>query len=177
MADDERFVLGVRYIPEIDADRAKLRTTLVYRFTDSFQAGVEYNPIGDDIGPLVNWRIVDEGRLRPALILGTSSDRIGTGEGRAIYATLSKSLESVWDLPVAPYAGVSFSTRNDEFLPVGGLSIFWTDVLTSQHLYDGRNIHHVLNWAALERLALGVVVAEQDGEYFPGVSLVWSFGF
>ena len=58
----------------------------MYRFTDWLQAGVEYNPLADDVGPLLNLRAVEETERRPALILGTSSDRIGTEGGQAVYA-------------------------------------------------------------------------------------------
>ena len=47
--------------------------------------------------PVSNLRAED----RPAVILGTSTDRIGTPSGRAIYATASKDLEHLTGLPIA----------------------------------------------------------------------------
>lgn len=134
------------------------------------------NPLDGDVGPLANLLVMEETGRLPAVILGTSSDRIGTDEGRAIYATASKNLEALTGLPVAPYAGASFSTRTENVLGIGGLTVFWSGTLSSQHLWDGRNLHHVLNWRADDGLTVGLVVAEQEGEYFAGVALSWAFG-
>jgi hypothetical protein len=153
-----------------------LRTTLNYRLRDDLQVGVEYNPLADDVGPLVNWIPMRETASRPALILGTSSDRIGTPHGRAFYATLSKDLEGATGLPIAPYAGASFGTFEDELVPVGGLVIRWADRFSTTHLYDGENIHHLATWALQPGQAIGVVAAEQDGEYYLGLAFSTSFG-
>ena len=75
-------MLSVRSIPNIPVERARLRSTLVYRITPRLQAGLEWNPLAEDVGPIANWRVWDEDAARPALILGTSSDRIGTDHGR-----------------------------------------------------------------------------------------------
>ena len=74
-------------------DRATLRTTLTYRFLGRFQAGVEYNPLSDGVSPLANLHLITETGSRPALIVGTSSDRIGTPRGQSYYFTLSKDLK------------------------------------------------------------------------------------
>ena len=47
--------------------------------------GVEYNPRSDGKSVLANLVAVTETKLRPALVIGTSSDRIGTSDGRAIF--------------------------------------------------------------------------------------------
>ena len=133
------------------------------------------NPLDGDVGPLANLLVMEETERLPAVILGTSSDRIGTEEGRAVYATASKNLEALIGLPVAPYAGASFSTHTKDVLAIGGLAIFWSESVSSQHLWDGENLHHVLNWRARDELTLGLVVAEQEGEYFAGAALAWSF--
>lgn len=72
--DIDRVTFGVRYI-EDQIDRAKLRTTLTYRFHPRFALGIEYNPLEGDVSPLANWLAVEEKARRPALMLGTSSDR------------------------------------------------------------------------------------------------------
>ena len=127
-------------------DRARWRNTLMYRFTPSFQAGLEYNPRADELGPLVNWRLLEETGDRPAFIVGTSSDRIGTPSGRAYYATFSKDLQERTGLPVAPYFGASYGTYEDNVKPIGGLTIRYTEQLSSTHLHDGKAIHHMLGW-------------------------------
>ena len=169
-----RWVLGLRVVEGV-IDRAKLRTTLVYRFTPELQAGVEYNPLAGDVGLLANWRAVEESEHWPALILGTSSDRIGTDEGRAYYATISKSLEGWTGLPVAPYAGLAYGEADDELVAIGGASIRWGDRWTSMHIYDSENIHHIVSTTLSGGHTLGVLVVEQDGDYSLGLS--YSVGF
>ena len=77
--------------------RAQIRSTLTYRFHPRFQAGVEWNPRtqrgGNRFGPLANLLILPETLRRPALIAGTSSDRIGTPRGQSFYLTASNVLD------------------------------------------------------------------------------------
>lgn len=120
--------------------------------------------------------MLDETEHRPALILGTSSDRIGTPHGRAIYATLSKDLEDWSGLPVAPYVGASFGTFEDELDPIGGLVVRWADRFSTTHLYDGENIHHLATWSLEHGRSFGVVAVEQDGEHFFGLTFSAGFG-
>ena len=151
-------------------DRAKYRTTLMYRFTPALQAGVEYNPKADDVGLIANWRAVEESADWPALILGTSSDRIGTEEGRAYYATLSKDLEAWTGMPVAPYVGVAYGEADDELVAIGGASIRWSERWSTMHIYDSENIHHILSTTVAGRHTLGLLVVEQDGRHSFGLS-------
>ena len=171
----DRWVFGARLIDDdIGVDRARQRFTLVYRFTDAFQAGVEWNPLADDVGLLANWRVFEETAKRPALIVGTSSDRIGTTDGRSIYATLSKSLQRELGLPLAPYAGVVFGGQDDAFDAIGGLHVSYGKGFESLHFYDGHNLHHVVT-KSFGRHAAGLLLAEQDDEHFLGVSYTVSF--
>jgi len=156
-------------------DRAKLRTTLSYRFAPTFSAGLEYNPLDDDLGPIANWLAVTEAEDRPALIFGTSSDRIGTPYGRAVYATLAKDLEAATGIPIAPYAGISYGTFDDEFVAIGGLRIDWAEWLSTTSMWDGHNLHHVAETPVGRTGTLGVVVVDIDGEVDVGVS--YSIGF
>lgn len=165
----------MRAIPGIGVDRAKLRTTLVHRVTPDLQAGLEYNPLGDDLGLIANWRLVDETDTRPALIVGTSSDRIGTVDGRAVYATLSKDLEGVTGLPLAPYAGLAWGESDHQLRGIGGLVVRWSERVSSTHLHDGVHEHHLLNWRYDDRGTVGLVLVEQPGSHFVGVS--WSLAF
>ena len=135
---------------------------------------MEYNPLDDDVGALINWRAVEETRRRPALILGTSSDRIGTPDGRAVYGTLSKDLEHLTGLPVAPYAGAAFGEADDEWVFIGGMGVRWPEGLRSTHIYDGENLHHVLT-RRFGDWTLGVVLAEQDDGHHLGISVGLDF--
>jgi hypothetical protein len=156
-------------------DRARLRLTLTYALHPRLSAGVEYNPLDDDVGPLVNLRLVEETRTRPAVLLGTSSDRIGTPDGRAYYATVSKSFETWTGLPIAPYAGAAYGEFEDEWEVIGGLRVSYDERWSSAHLWDGENLHHILDRTVGERYRAGLVVVEQDGEYYAGLRFGISF--
>jgi hypothetical protein len=156
-----------------------VRWTLSYRFTDRAQAGIEYNPLDHDIGPLVNLTLMTENEWRPALIAGTSSDRIGSDHGQSYYGTLSKSLEPWIGLPVAPYVGAAFRSADDDWEPVAGLHYELFDTLSVTHLWDGENLHLTVDYP-WRNWVVGVVLAQQgedrggEGhpkEYFLGLSL------
>ena len=164
----------MRFVPGIDVDRAKWRTTLAYQFAPTFSAGVEYNPLADDVVLLANWLALPETEDAPALIVGTSSDRIGTPSKRAVYATLSKDLEGWTDLPIAPYVGLSYGAYDEEVDVIGGLVVRWNEDWSSTHLWDGHNLHHLVERAFGDQ-TLGLLVVEQDGAY--DVGLTWSLNF
>lgn len=156
----------------IPVDRARLRLTGTYQVLPELSLGVEYNPLGSgDIGPLANWRALEETEHRPALILGTSSDRIGTPTGRALYATFSKDLEAWTDLPVAPYAGLVWGSFDDTWRELLGLRVRYGERLSSTHLWDGVNLHHLLDYAFAPGSSVGIVVAQQDEQHYLGLSL------
>jgi hypothetical protein len=111
---------------------------------------VEINPRADDAGgrvsPLLNWLALPETERRPALILGTSSDRIGTPSGQSFYATFSKNLKGETGLPIAPYAGVAYGTYEHCWLPLAGLNVYFTRNFSSLVIYDGVRVHPMLNY-------------------------------
>ena len=84
---------------------------MTYWLSSRFSAGLEYNPRVGKVSPLANLLAIRETRNRPALMLGTSSDRIGTPSGQAFYATFSKNLKRETGLPIAPYGGVVYGTH------------------------------------------------------------------
>ena len=165
----------MRVIPDIDVERAQARTTVTYALLPSLSVGLEFNPVANDLGPLANWRVWDEEENRPALIVGTSSDRIGTESGRAFFATLSKDLEGLTGLPIAPYAGASYGEFDHETVAIGGLFVRWAERWSSTHLFDGHNLHHVLSHAYEEGPVVGLVVVELDGVYSVGLTVGTSF--
>ena len=122
-----------------------MRTTLTYWLTSRFSAGVEYNPRAGRVSPLANFLAIRETRNRPALVLGTSSDRIGTPSGQAFYATLSKNLKRETGLPIAPYGGVVYGTYEDKMRPIGGLNVGFSESVTSLVIFDGVHVHPTLN--------------------------------
>ena len=143
--DANRWTFGVRLISN-QIDRARWRNTLTYRFHPRFNAGVEYNPLAGKVSPLANLLALTETEKRPALILGTSSDRIGTPSGQSFYATLSKNLRQPTGLPVAPYIGIVYGTFEDRFRPIGGLTISFNERWSSTVLFDGVRVHPLVNY-------------------------------
>ena len=174
-----RWIASYRAIPNIDADRARQRWTLSYRFSERFQAGLEYNPEADDWGPIANWTALTETRERPAFILGTSSDRIGTDRGQSYYGTLSKSLEPWLHIPISPYIGAAFRDADDDWEPVAGLN-YWLfhRHLSVTHIWDGENLHLTVDYP-WKRAVFGLILAQQAAspgdigdrkEYFLGAT-------
>jgi hypothetical protein len=153
-----RFNLGIRYVPGGVIDRAKLRTTLMYRATPDLQLGIEYNPFAEEVGPLVNFRAVRETRNRPALSFGTSSDRIGTPFGRAYYATFSKDLEPYLKVPVSLYGGPLYGSFDDEFVYPFGANFRLGDHWTFTPQYDGHASHGLLTYAWDRYSVSGILV-------------------
>ena len=166
----DKWTLGVRLISN-QIDRAKWRNTLTYRFHPRITAGVEYNPLAGKVSPLANIVALTETHKRPALILGTSSDRIGTPYGQSYYATLSKNLKHETGLPVAPYVGVAYGTYEDRLRVIGGLNINFKERWSSTILFDGVRVHPLVNYTR-GRHQLGVVFERGRN---PGMSYSVSF--
>jgi hypothetical protein len=108
--------------------------------------GIEYNPKAEQAAPLANVRVLHETRKRPAVMLGTSSDRIGTPEGQSFYATVSKDLSPQTGLPIAPYAGLAYGTYEDKLRPIAGMNVAITRRLSSLLIFDGVHAHPTLSW-------------------------------
>jgi hypothetical protein len=168
--DEDKWTYGVRVVSNV-IDRAKWRNTLTYRFHPRLTAGVEYNPLAGKVSPLANIVALTETHRRPALILGTSSDRIGTPSGQSYYATLSKNLRHATGLPIAPYVGVAYGTFEDRLRVIGGVNINFTERLSSTILFDGVRAHPVANYT-WGRHQLGVIF--ERGRH-PGASYSISF--
>lgn len=129
---------------------------LVRRLTPSLEAGIEWNALADEVGLVANWRAVAETRTRPALIFGTSSDRIGTPSGQSYYATLSKSIGS----RVAPYAGVSYSGHADALVFPFGVNVALAPRWSAMLMNDG--VHtHLSTTLTHRRLSLTLLAVER----------------
>ena len=169
--DAHKWTFGIRALSN-QIPRASLRTTLTYRVHPRLSLGVEYNPRADDVGLLANFVAITETEKRPALVLGTSSDRIGTPSGRSLYATVSKNLSDEVNLPIATYVGVAYSTYEDRFLPIAGLTVNWTANLSSLVIFDGVKVHPTLTYALGTRHVFTFLLAQGKN---PGVSYSISF--
>lgn len=165
-----KWTYGVRLIAR-QIDRAKWRNTLTYRFHPRFTAGIEYNPLAGKVSPLANLVVVTETHQRPAVIAGTSSDRIGTPFGQSFYATVSKSLKHHTGLPLSPYVGVAYGTFEDRARAIGGLNIALGERWSSTILFDGVRVHPLVNYT-FGRHQLGAIF--ERGRH-PGVSYSVSF--
>jgi len=134
-------------------ERPRWRFTLNYRIHQKLQLGLEYNPVVREVSPIFNLFLMTEGESiwRPALFLGTSSDRIGSpADKQAYFLTLSKGLPI---LPVSVYATLNYSEWNKELGKTNVNIPFGMTVNLGQHLsvrpmYDGDRFHLMLNYFA-----------------------------
>jgi hypothetical protein len=165
-----RWAASVRFIAD-QIPRAGTRTTLTYRFVPTFSAGLEWNPRADKASPLANWLALSETENRPALMFGTSSDRIGTPSGQSVYGTVSKSLKQKTGLPISPYLGLTFGTYEDRLRLIGGMSAEFTDRIRGQLIFDGVHLHEMLGYAFGRHVFSAILIRGDD----PGLSYSISF--
>ncbi len=152
-------------------DRASVRTTLTYWLSPRFSAGLEYNPLAGKVSPLANLLAIRETRNRPALIVGTSSDRIGTPSGQAFYATFSKNLKRETGLPIAPYGGVVYGPHERKMRAIGGLNIGFSETVTSLVIFDGVHVHPTFNVSLKSHTISFLLIRGRD----PGLSYSVAF--
>ena len=147
-SDENRIAFSTRVIPS-GVRRAQVRSTLTYRITPRLQAGLEVNPRStrERANPLVNWLAVPETLKRPAVIVGSSSDRIGTPGGQSFYATASKNLKRETKLPIAPYLGLAYGTYEDKLRLIGGINAGFTEHLSSMVVFDGVHVHPMITFS------------------------------
>lgn len=137
--------------------------TLTYRPTPRFSFGVEWNPKAESGSALANWLAMPEKKRRPAMIFGTSSDRIGTPDGQAYYVTLSKDLSTINRWPISPYVGVAYGTYEDKWRAIGGMHIRLPASFSSTLIHDGVNFHPTLEYTLRERHVFSLLfVATED---------------
>ncbi len=149
-----------------------MRSTLIYRWKPRIHFGIEYNPKVGEVHPLLTLIPVTETKNRPAIIMGISSDRIGTPKGSSFYITASKDLEHWTGLPIAPYAGVVFGTYEHRFRAIGGLSMRLPKNFTSLIQFDGVKVHPTLTYAFNDTHSLTFLMIRGTK---PGVTYTFSF--
>jgi hypothetical protein len=153
-------------------DRAAVRATLIYRWHPRFHVGLEYNPKVGEVHPLITFIPVIETKNRPAVIIGLSSDRIGTPEGTSLYVTVSKDLQHWTGLPLAPYGGVMWGSYEKKFRAIGGLNIRLPYRMTSLIQFDGVKVHPSLTYTFNDTHALTFLMIRGTR---PGVTYTFSF--
>ena len=154
-ADRAKWELSHRYLSG-QIDRATHRTILMHQLRPNLKIGVEWNPRADEVGIVANWRALSESEKWPAVIFGTSSDRIGTPQGQSYYVTVSKSLP----LPIAPYAGASYSSYENRMLYPFGVNVALGNNWSAMLMNDGVHTHLSATYA-WKRLAVTVLAVER----------------
>lgn len=117
-------------------DRATHRTVITHRLTKDLKAGVEWNAKAGEVGFVANWRALGETKTRPAVVFGTSSDRIGTPSGQAYFVTVSKGFGRI-----GPYAGVSYSGYERRLIYPFGVNVSVLPNLSAMLMNDGVHTH------------------------------------
>jgi hypothetical protein len=141
---ETKWSASLRYV-DTDLDRPRWRSTLSYRLHQRLQLGVELNPEADEVGPLVTWFLLTEDERRPALFLGTSSDRIGSPAGtQSYYLTVAKHHPS-W--PVSAYVSLNYSEWDDALNLPFGVEVELGQHFSVRQMYDGQRTHLMLNYA------------------------------
>ena len=121
------------------------------------------------MNPLVSLFLLTETDRRPALFLGTSSDRIGSPEGtQSYYATVSKRFgSSRW----SAYASLNYSEWDSGFNVPFGVEAALTEHVSIRPMYDGDRGHLMVNFFR-DRWSVSLLAV--DFEY-PGVSVAVGF--
>lgn len=151
---DTKFSASLRFV-DTDLDRPRWRSTLSYRILPQLQIGVEVNPEADEIGPLLTWFLLTEDERKPALFLGTSSDRIGSPAGEQSYFLTAAKHHPSW--PVSAYVSLNYSEWDEDINFPFGVEVELDDSFSLRPMYDGQRSHLMLNYA---------------GQRF-GASLIW----
>lgn len=140
-----------------------------YRLVPTLQLGIEYNAVAGEVGPLATWFLLTETERRPAVFLGTSSDRIGSPEGeQAYYLTAAKYLPL---LHVSPYASLNYSEWDRGWNLPFGANVELGRGFSVQPMYDGQR-GHLLGTFATERASATLIWA-----WFERVGVAMSVGF
>jgi hypothetical protein len=151
------------------AARPRYRVNLFYRFTPRFQAGVEWNPAVNEVGPSANWIVTPETERWPMVSLGTSSDRIFSPPGMQSYsATFAKSLPGG---EIAPYVSLYYSEWERGFIFPFGANVSLNGRWDLMPMNDGRNTH-VLLTHKMKRTNVTMMLIKMR---HPGVSLGFAF--
>ena len=137
-------MLAQRWV-DTDLPRPRWRTTLNYRVVPRLQLGLEWNPAADEVGPLLTGFLLTEGERRPAVFVGTSSDRIGSPAGKqSYYLTVAKYIPA---LHVSPYASLNYSEWDEGVNLPFGANIELGRGFSVQPMYDGQRTHLLGTWA------------------------------
>jgi len=126
-------------------ERPRWRATLSHRLLHTLQVGLEFNPVAEEVGPIATWFLLTESERRPALFLGTSSDRIGSPRGaQAYYLTTAKYLPT---FRMSPYWSLNYSEWDERLNVPFGANLELGNGFSLQPMYDGHRTHLLGSWA------------------------------
>ena len=132
----------------------------MHQLRPNLKLGLEWNPGAGELGFVANWRAVAETPRRPAIVFGTSSDRIGTPHGQSYFVTISKSLHHETGLPIAPYVGASYSGYENRWLVPFGLNVAIGSSWSAMLIHDGVHTHLSATWSG-RRFGITVLAVER----------------
>ncbi len=150
---------------DTDLERPRWRATAAHRVLPTLQLGFEWNPVAGELAPNATWFLLTETERRPALFLGTSSDRIGSPSGtQSYYATVARYLPA---LRTSPYVSLNFSEWDERWNVPFGASVELGGGAVVRPMYDGERTHlaasltvghasFTLLWVWLERAGVAV---------------------
>ncbi|NOT33027.1 MAG: hypothetical protein HOP12_02540 [Candidatus Eisenbacteria bacterium] len=162
------WVLALRYV-DTELERPRWRTTANYRVIPTLQLGLEYNPVAGEVGALATWFVLTETERRPALFLGTSSDRIGSPKGtQSYYLTAAKYLPLVH---TSPYVSLNYSEWDNGWNVPIGANVELGGGVSVQPMYDGHRTHLLATYAT-NRLSFTLIWA-----WLERAGVAMSFGF
>ena len=162
------WTFSLRWV-DLDWDRARWRATGTYRVLPGLQLGVEYNVLVEEFSPLATWFLVAEDDRRPAVFVGTSSDRIGSPEGtQSYYLTVAKAIPAI---RTAPYVTLNYSEWDESLNVPFGAHIDLGRGFSVQPMYDGDRGHLAGSWSN-GRASLSVLWV-----WFEQLGVAAAFGF
>ena len=151
----KRSVLSLRYV-DTEIERARWRATANVRVVPSLQLGLEFNVVVEEVNPLATWFLMTETEHRPALFLGTSSDRIGSPKGaQAYYLTAAKYLAPV---RTSPYVSLNYSEWDNGWNVPFGANVELGGGVSVRPMYDGKRTH-LLGMVATEHFSVTAIWA------------------
>jgi hypothetical protein len=135
----------------------------------TLQLGVEYNIVAAEVSPLATFFVMTETERRPAVFVGTSSDRIGSPEGmQAYYVTAAKYLPFI---RTAPYVTLNYSEWDEGLNIPFGASVELGKGLSLRPMYDGQRTHLLGSWSGT-RVSVTLIWA-----WLESAGAAVSFGF
>jgi hypothetical protein len=106
------FTAGGRFIPD-KGDNGKWTSSVEMRYKD-LSLGLDYRPLTQKLGPIASYRVLNETKNLPAIVVGTGPDQFGSVHSQAYFATASKRLAQPFGVSVSPFIGFGYIAELDE---------------------------------------------------------------